>query len=72
MKRMVSTFFTTLVVIGLVIGVWRFLGDGADITDPAWPQNAYENVRDWMTGVDETVRDRTNHLQPAHSLKEAH
>lgn len=62
MKKMLRTFFVTLVVIGLVIGVWRFLGDGADITDPEWPQNVYENVQEWFAGADSTVRDRTDSM----------
>lgn len=62
MKKMLSAFVTTLVVIGVVLGVWRFLGDGADITDPEWPRNAYETIKEWSEGADDTIGDRTERI----------
>lgn len=72
MKRVISAFLTTVLVIGVVIGAWRVLGGGADITDPQWPANAYETVRDWFDGADDTIRKRTDQsLVPITGSEEA-
>lgn len=60
MKKVLSAFVTTLLVIGFVWGVWRVLGGGAEITDPQWPANAYETIREWFGGADDTIRKRTD------------
>lgn len=55
MRRVLAVLFA----IGVVVGSWRVLGDGADITDPAWVTNATKNVGELFGWSDEAVRERT-------------
>lgn len=66
---MVKRFVGVLLVVGAVLGAWRYLGDGASITDPQWFDNASANVRELLGWSDGTVRDRTQrgHPTPSHS-----
>lgn len=57
---MVRRFVAALFAVGVVLGCWRFLGDGADLTDPQWLGNATSNVRELFGWSNETVRDRTD------------
>lgn len=46
-----SRAIATIVIIGVVLGVARWLGDGASLTDPQWFTNATAKVQalmDWF------------------------
>lgn len=59
MTKVMSRAVLVLLVLGVVIGVWRVLGGGADITDPAWPKNAYNNLIDWASQIEDIIPGAT-------------
>lgn len=47
----------TLVIIGVVLGVWRYLGQGAGITDAGWFERAASSVESLMQWANQQVRE---------------
>lgn len=45
---MVRWILLLLVGIGLCLGLWKFMGDGVPINDPAWVGNAIANMGEFM------------------------
>ena len=56
-KRPVRSLVASILMLGVVLGIWRFLGDGANITDPQWVPNAIANMKELM-GVGGDVGNR--------------
>lgn len=48
---LIRTAITGVITIGIVLGMWRWLGGGVSITDPAWIGNASATVQGWATAI---------------------
>lgn len=69
MPDMVKRALGVLLIIGVVLGLWRYLGDGASITDPAWSRNAERKVASWFDESDRLVRQRAPEPTRHHQSK---
>lgn len=57
-KSVPRQIIVSLVMVGFVLGMYRWLGKGAQIWDPGWWTNAQQTMstaipsaREWVTGV---------------------
>lgn len=53
-----------LVLIGVVIGIWRYLGDGAALGSAEWFNNATDTVQGFIDWVQARARDLSQTVWP--------
>lgn len=67
-KNGLSSVIVALVLLGVVLGCWRYLGGGAGITDPAWIGNAVKNGQKmigWGDGVGDNIKREVDQNKPS-------
>ena len=65
-SRIAGRVVVFLVTLGFLLGVWKYLGQGAPIWSPAWVANAWETVTNWLQwnhDTTENIVDKVPDLQ---------
>lgn len=59
--QLVLRVFAVLILIGLVLGAWRYLGQGVGIGSPGWLTNAFDSVTHFMRWGQTTSKQVIDH-----------
>jgi len=49
-----------LVLLGVIIGCWRYLGQGSDLTSPDWFAQTTDTLRSFGDWVSDRIREATS------------
>lgn len=61
--RVLGKALTLLLIIGVLLGAWRYIGGGIGIGQPGWLAAAFDNVEGWFADLATWLREKIENIQ---------